>query len=302
MGRRTTPDLRLELATIVPSLRDSFQLGIRLHPRPVTVPQTPAVSKVGGLFLWPNDEPWPVCHDSDIGRRDKVVHNEPFVPLLQLLKEDFPTFPFPNGTDVFQLLWCPYVHEFDDLPAGWSVYWRKLKLSEPFAEETPKASFNSARECSLTAEIIDDMPSWLEFAEKGETFGEAARRVLGDAADRYMKMGGAAPGLKLFGWPNWIQDPVAANCGCGQKMIPLLSIASSEFENSTFEYWCPTEDRQEHTSLISAYWQHPDPSRFPEFAIHQEPLGFCIGDSGSMYLLYCSRCPGPIIKAFVQSH
>jgi hypothetical protein len=101
----------------------------------------PAVdaSKWGGRFLWPNNQPWPVCSDSHTEEEDEYDEEpEHFdgdpdapctaVPVIQLRKDDVgplvvtfvvylkvrgraatddPQQAFPEGMDVFQLLWCP---------------------------------------------------------------------------------------------------------------------------------------------------------------------------------------------------
>ena len=40
----------------------------------------------------------------------------PPVPVAQLLADDVPDLPFPSGTDVLQVLWCPFDHEPWDVP------------------------------------------------------------------------------------------------------------------------------------------------------------------------------------------
>jgi hypothetical protein len=297
---KTTPDRRLELVRLAPTLQQSFRRAVRLHPRRVSAPQNPAISKVGGQFLWPAAEAWPVCSEPDY--RDQAVHNEPLVPLLQLLKKDFPQFPFPPPCDVFQLLWCPWGHENDDQPSGWMVLWRELEGCEPLLEDLPRASFNNVQECALSPETIDDLPCWTELAGEGESEYDCARRLLGDGApEEYVDMnGGAAPGLKLFGWPVWIQCPAPPNCGCGRRMEPLLSVTSGEFDDPNAEFWCPLEDQQEHKRSMAAYWDIRDPSRYDEFAKHSHPFRFDVGDCGSMHLFYCPECPGPKIEAVLQ--
>lgn len=101
---------------------------------------------MGGPLLWPAGEPWASCsqeHDAPFGlttpeevrtlRRIRALgvwtdedHAEvsrinaghdpsllpegphPLVPVAQLYARDVPDLPFPEGTDLLQVLWCPY--------------------------------------------------------------------------------------------------------------------------------------------------------------------------------------------------
>ncbi|MFI5908451.1 hypothetical protein [Dactylosporangium sp. NPDC051541] len=59
---RTTPPRPVDIAGLVPGLREHATTATRLHPRP----GDPAVadSSVGGPLLWPAGEAWPVCDDA----------------------------------------------------------------------------------------------------------------------------------------------------------------------------------------------------------------------------------------------
>lgn len=47
------------------------------------------------------------------------------VPVVQLFARDIPELPFPEGTDVLQLLWCPLIHPDDQAYAALpKLYWR----------------------------------------------------------------------------------------------------------------------------------------------------------------------------------
>lgn len=75
--RRTTPERPLDVEAVFPGLAAYRGTATRLHPRP----GSPGVadSSVGGPFLWPADEPWPVCtvpHDLTTGHRPADVRRE----------------------------------------------------------------------------------------------------------------------------------------------------------------------------------------------------------------------------------
>jgi len=58
---RTTPERPVDIEALFPELSRHRRTATRLHPRPGT--PTAHQSSVGGPFLWPADEPWPVCRE-----------------------------------------------------------------------------------------------------------------------------------------------------------------------------------------------------------------------------------------------
>src|SRR5437868_2036526 len=58
----TTPKPPIDLLDVLPELADLRATTVRLHPRKGRVPGRNA-SKMGGVFLWPSDEPWPTCDE-----------------------------------------------------------------------------------------------------------------------------------------------------------------------------------------------------------------------------------------------
>ncbi|GFH38508.1 hypothetical protein [Streptomyces pacificus] len=74
---RTTPERPLDIEAVFPALTAHRGTATRLHPRP----GSPEVgdSSVGGPFLWPADEPWPMCtapHDRTSGYRPADVRRQ----------------------------------------------------------------------------------------------------------------------------------------------------------------------------------------------------------------------------------
>jgi hypothetical protein len=121
-ARRTVPST-FDFTTALPELANKKRTLVLLHPRYSDEPPVDG-SKVGGTFLWPKDEPWPVC---DV---DRALH---LVPALQLRAEEFPEVGFPAGKDLLQVLWCPREHA-----RCWAkpfLYWRKRDtVKDPLAE------------------------------------------------------------------------------------------------------------------------------------------------------------------------
>ncbi|MDQ0599798.1 hypothetical protein QF037_004143 [Streptomyces canus] len=72
---RTTSPRPIDVEAQFPELSGHRSTCTRLHPRPGT--PGPFESSVGGPFLWPTDEPWPMCrtaHKRDSGRRVADIH------------------------------------------------------------------------------------------------------------------------------------------------------------------------------------------------------------------------------------
>src|SRR5919201_4068004 len=109
---RTTPPPRFDVVALFPALRDRDGVAVGLHPRRGPAPP-PSASKMGGLFLWPADEPWPVCTEAAWPRdgMPRTPHESAIVGVLQLRRADVPELPFPGEADLFQLLSCPHDHD-----------------------------------------------------------------------------------------------------------------------------------------------------------------------------------------------
>src|SRR5262249_54145036 len=100
--RRTTPAPVLDVAALLPILRERARVGLRLNPRRGPDPGL-AASKMGGPIAWPTGEAWPVCIEDEVtwdfthggGAARTVTHHEPYVPVLQLRQSEMPELPFP---------------------------------------------------------------------------------------------------------------------------------------------------------------------------------------------------------------
>src|SRR5260221_1117153 len=94
---KTTPLPKVDIWQVLPELDTQTAVTIRLHPRRGEVPDLSA-SKMGGTFLWPEDDPWPT---------EPYFPPMEYVPVLQINSKDIPEFPFPPGQDLMQMLWLP---------------------------------------------------------------------------------------------------------------------------------------------------------------------------------------------------
>jgi hypothetical protein len=95
----------------------------------------------------------------------------------------------------------------------------------------------------------------------------------GDLAD--------APGWKVGGWPPWGRtDPYRRYCAvCDAQMVPLLTIASFEWDSGT-RGWAPYEDQ------AAAYASGHRAGRFPT-----QPTRVEVGSTDNMQLYVCPTSP-----------
>jgi uncharacterized protein (TIGR02996 family) len=213
--RCTTPGPPVEVEGSLTRLQGRAKMAVRLNPRPGEAPLN--ASKIGGMFLWPKNEPWPIC----------ATHgNVPYVPALQLRREDVPELGFPANSDIFQLLWCPVSHNEDNMfcPRP-SVFWRTRSAVGRQRKSPPDSSTVEydyyPRPCLLYLERIKEYPDpfevdlpELDYAID-ETFPEldAAIRLIqmldrpnslhypGTISDLYQTTLSATPGTKVGGYP-----------------------------------------------------------------------------------------------------
>jgi hypothetical protein len=296
-------------------------------------------------LLWPADDPWPTCqqpHDRlerillppgisswdqavqwardtglSVGRegdgpifaerhRDQLPElASPLVGVLQLYACDVPELPFPDRTDLLQLLWCPNDHgEPWWGPCPVAVWRRAAEVTEPLA--TPPAPRLDddwfARDylplpCELHPEPVIEYPdpcpvpadyphrcSWpAELSEQVQEWDEQHK-------DLYWAALSVAPGTKVGGYPRWIQHPEWPVCGCGRPMDHLLTIASDEF--GTRGRWLPLEDRQD-PKITSQRRSIVDRDAWA-------PHGLMLCDVGSMYLFTCTACAERPLAGTVQ--
>ncbi|HEU5375660.1 MAG TPA: hypothetical protein VFV38_09495 [Ktedonobacteraceae bacterium] len=316
MQKRTTPPPPFNITALFPELAPLARRAVRLHPRRGPEPR-PGESKVSGTFLWPANEPWPMCsvgHAQTEPRRkqdaallskeaevwgpwnEQHVNSFPmpagqphgaYVGVIQLRAADVPELGFPEGCDLFQLLWCPRDH---DCGSYWGpecrVYWRQSRtISEVLKEQPGPAIFDPhymPQVCQFIPERTQDYPDIFALPEELQYriwSWEEAEAVQGHLYD-YSHLG-AAPGMKIGENVDWLQDPWLPPCpSCQQKMEHLLTVASWEWDGESFRRWRPLEE--------------------PPLA-HGVPLqdgqdtgndaGLLLGDAGNIYLFVCRRCP-----------
>lgn len=281
---------RISLADAFPDLARRGRPATRLHPRRGT--PTVRQSHIGGMLLWPRDEPWPPCPDcvalvASLDGMDPSDLILPLIPVLQLYARDIPTLPAPEGTDVFQLLWCP-AEEHERPGPVWQAVWRdSASVLAPLEAAPPLDSSTVTMDegyipaaCVLDPERIDDLPSSWEL--DGHLVGRIDDWLRPHAAT-YDGDLGPAPGAKADGWPEWIQDPRYPTCDQGHRMDHLLTLSSGELGDASQRSWAPVHARTGTREDVDS-----------------NPAGLVISSYGNFTLFCCLTCPHRPTAAVLQ--
>ncbi|MEU5699624.1 hypothetical protein [Streptomyces aurantiacus] len=177
----------------------------------------------------------------------------PMIPVAQLYASDVPALPRPAGTDLLQVLWCPFDHDEDHLPAVELRWWASADVTDPLpTAPQPSVIGNDdylPEPCALHPETVIEYPAPHELsedlAERIEAWEEAQNPE--EPADvtgiGYQYDLSVAPGCKLGGHAPWsFSDPFPMTCPeCGSDVRPLLTVGGTEW-NSGNGSWRPIED------------------------------------------------------------
>ncbi|MFF4386545.1 hypothetical protein ACFY0G_07050 [Streptomyces sp. NPDC001552] len=285
---RTTPPRPLDVASVFPELAGTSRTATRLHPRPGA--PTVHESSVGGPLLWPAGEPWASCsqeHDApfELNTPEEVrtlrrilardvwtdedhaevsrIHAghdpsllpegpHPLIPVAQLYARDVPGLPFPEGTDLLQVLWCPFI-DIEDQSGSEAVQlrWRRAADVAEVLVSPPEPAYVGTSElvplpCGLHPEQV------LEYPAAHDLDPELAGRIDDweeDGATGYRGALSVAPGWKAGGWaaPFTFRDsggPAELRCArCSAVGEPLLTLGHTEWNGET-KSWRPVEEAQ----------------------------------------------------------
>ncbi|MFF3329444.1 hypothetical protein ACFYWX_07735 [Streptomyces sp. NPDC002888] len=167
----------------------------------------------------------------------------PMIPVAQIYAADVPELPRPDGTDLFQLLWCPFDHDEDYLPRT-ELRWRSsADVTKPLGESPRPAVIGDdnylPEPCVLHPEPVTEYPAPHELPE------ELVDRIHEEWSDavEYQYDLGVAPGCKVGGYGPWsFSDPFAMSCAeCGSNVRPLLTLDGCEWDGGSGS-WRPLED------------------------------------------------------------
>ncbi len=219
-SKRTTPKAEIDPLEQYPELKPLAKLAVRLHPRYGDEPKV-RESKLGGEFLWPANETWPICPEFRI----------PMQGILQLRLDDAPPqFPIRPKADLFQLFWTPRTTKAG--PPHVSGFWRtEAEVYEPFPNpglpETADIGFVPVQ-CRLFPERVVEYPP-VELMPK-----QMRERIESIPFP-------AARGTKAGGWPR-VPGGAPKCTTCVHPMDYLLTVDSCEWTASDKVRWKPAED------------------------------------------------------------
>ncbi|GIL30069.1 YwqG family protein [Actinocatenispora comari] len=282
---RHTPPRPVAVEELFPELVPLRTESVRLHPRRGT--PTCRESSVGGPLLWPAAEPWPTCAEEHYEFEQEIRHDAavPLVPIVQLFRRDAPSMPFPDGTDLLQVLWCPFAHGEAYCPRP-VVWWRDSRSIGAVAD-TPAAVPDAFEDhvpepCVVHPERVTEYPSWDLPDDLRAALADRFTELENDTGWSYHCHLSDAPGIKLGGYPGWTQDPYWPDCPtCGRRMEHLLTVASWEADGESWRTWLPVEDRDT-----------TDGRTGPMQGNHViESAGLMLGDAGGVYVFECRSCP-----------
>jgi len=221
----------------------------------------------------------------------------PMLPVAQLFLRDIPLLRPPGQADLLQILWCPYDHNPDQKPST-ALFWRSAAEvgdilaapPEPYEAHYPGYVPHA---CVLAPEAITDYPNDLDLSpglqrmlEDWNRWQAADADVDGsyaeDPREFYSTHLGNAPGWKVGGWPPWGRtDPYPRYCAvCEAQMVPLLTIASREWDGDEGHGWAPQEDQA--AARVGSYYAGQDPS---------QPTGVEVGSTDNMQIYVCPTSP-----------
>ncbi|KUJ66432.1 hypothetical protein ACZ90_36840 [Streptomyces albus subsp. albus] len=201
----------------------------------------------------------------------------PLLPVAQLYARDLPELSRPEGTDLLQVLWCPFEHGMDCLP-GIRLRWRdSTAVGTPLAAAPQPSVIDSTdylpAPCVLHPEPVTEYPAPLQLPD------ELADRItdwVEQGNPDYQTDLSVAPGWKLGGWGHWsFSDPWPIHCTeCGGETTTLLTVDSGEWGDDT---WRPLEDA--------------DPADGHPYPLPHEPTQVTIGRGYTMQTYLCAAEP-----------
>ncbi|MFJ4467119.1 hypothetical protein ACIP2X_06280 [Streptomyces sp. NPDC089424] len=187
------------------------------------------------------------------------------LPLAQLYVRDVPDLRAPAGTDLLQVLWCPFDHPPRQFMPRTALFWRSGAAVTDILAAPPEPSsvqFDTyvPEPCLLDPEQITEYPHPLELTKelrdplrdwsRWQTAGAAVdSRYASYPEEFYATDLSVAPGWKVGGWASWgYTDPIPQYCpACDTKMDPLLTVPTYEWDAAT-RGWIPVEEGEDRAS------------------------------------------------------
>ncbi|WP_127354163.1 hypothetical protein [Actinacidiphila soli] len=170
----------------------------------------------------------------------------PLLPVAQLYARDVPGLPCPDGADLLQILWCPFMDHDDDIPAV-RVRWRCADQVTAVLSPPPEPAVIELEDywpapCVLHPEQVTEYPAVNQLPA---AVGARVRAWQEDTGHRYNEFA-VAPGWKVGGWgvvPSDERDSAdPPRCGCGAVAEPLFTVGLAEWNGHNAGGWRPVED------------------------------------------------------------
>ncbi|MEU9233500.1 hypothetical protein [Streptomyces subrutilus] len=187
----------------------------------------------------------------------------PLLPVSQLYARDVP-FPRPAGADLLQVLWCPFDHAMAHPKTA--LFWRSSATINDILDAPPEppviqSAHYLPEPCLFSPEQVTDYPhpreldkelrDQLDDRSRWEAIDPTQYNAYAfDPGELYLNNLSTAPGWKTGGWTRWDPtDPVDLSCPeCGTEAVPLLTIASSEWDSGS-KTWIAQEEQTVPTPL-----------------------------------------------------
>lgn len=208
----------------------------------------------------------------------------PLMALAQFYAHDVPDLAHftPPGTDLLQVLWCPFDNHTDEDAPAVQLRWRRaaeigevlLVQPEPrvveYEEYVPEP-------CVLHPEQIVECPYQDYLPSELNARIQAWEQDSGDGHATYQYELSIANGWKIGGWDTWhLTDLCRVYCDCGEEMRLLLTIDSREWEGG--HSWKPLEEPADDPDL-------------PLFPLAHMPTQVTVGRCGSYRAFVCPADP-----------
>lgn len=278
-SRRSPADVRLKRHMQARRHRDHHDRG--------TTPEEAAVKERNAAMLAKRLGAGPPPADCPV----------PMLPVAQLYLRDIPLLRPPGQADLLQVLWCPYDHDPHHKPAT-ALFWRSADAVVDILA-TPPEPYEMNHDgylpepCVLAPEAIAEYPNSLDLSPQLQRMVEdwsrwqAARADVGSAYAQYPRDFydvhlADAPGWKVGGWPPWGRtDPYPRNCAvCDVRMVPLLTIASFEWDGGEGHSWAPCEEQAAAIAARHCCGQCPS-----------QPTKVEVGSTDNMQIYICPTSP-----------
>ena len=250
------------------TLRKLQKPAIVLNPRKAASNKN-FKSKMGGEPNLNNFEFYPICDSC----------GSPLNFVLQLDKQEFPEFYWPDNKITFQLFRCP---NYDCSEASSEKYDLKMfHFYSPYNDNTDRLISKpnveivnreaEVKECLFHREIITDYSFF-----NSETYDEHKKlqeSYCDDLIDEFDQKYNPKQRTKIMGYPSFTQNPFYPTCTCGKEKEFFFQLSSED------------NDGNEHSKDFSDndYWSHH---------------GIMIGDVGNIYYYVCKDCGEQTIESY----